>query len=322
MQAHPEFTREYEQYLDRFGDRCIEELKLESPTLFDDPLPLLRSVGQYARHRLGSAGTLPADIEDTLRAEAEAKVRKTLARRPVRRFVFARILAATRARVRDRENLRFERTRVFGRARIIALEMGKRLASLDCLDEPRDVFWLEVDEVLSFIEGRATTTDLRGLVALRKAEFERYRGEQPPADRFETRGIVYVGHAFQMETPYTPPAGDSLQGLGCCAGVVRGPVRVIRNPRQPGLVSGEIIVAERTDPGWVMIFPMAAGLLVERGSLLSHSAIVAREMALPTIVALSGVTQWLKDGDWVEMDGASGKVIRLHAEAAKGANHG
>jgi pyruvate,water dikinase len=74
---------------------------------------------------------------------------------------------------------------------------------------------------------------------------------------------------------------------------------------------GEILVAERTDPGWVMIFPAAAGLLVERGSLLSHSAIVARELGLPTIVSICGLTRWLADGDWVEMDGSSGLVTKI-----------
>ena len=61
----------------------------------------------------------------------------------------------------------------------------------------------------------------------------------------------------------------------------------------------------------VMIFPVISGLLVERGSLLSHWAIVARELNLPTIVALAGVTIWLKDNDRVKMDGSSGVVVRI-----------
>jgi pyruvate,water dikinase len=77
------------------------------------------------------------------------------------------------------------------------------------------------------------------------------------------------------------------------------------------LRKGDVLVAERTDPGWVMLFPGAAGVLVERGSLLSHSAIVARELGIPTVVAVPGVTRWLTDGDWVELDGASGMVRRL-----------
>jgi pyruvate,water dikinase len=75
---------------------------------------------------------------------------------------------------------------------------------------------------------------------------------------------------------------------------------------------GSILVAEHTDPGWVLLFPAAAGVIVERGSLLSHAAIVARELHVPTIVSVPGATRWLKDGDCVEMDGGSG-AIRLLA---------
>jgi pyruvate,water dikinase len=63
-----------------------------------------------------------------------------------------------------------------------------------------------------------------------------------------------------------------------------------------------------------MLFPSAAGLLVEHGSLLSHSAIVAREMGIPAIVAISGVTAWVQTGEWLEMDGATGVVRKVGAE--------
>jgi len=71
-------------------------------------------------------------------------------------------------------------------------------------------------------------------------------------------------------------------------------------------------VAERTDPGWVPLFAAAGGLLVERGSLLSHSAIVAREMGIPAIVAIPGLMDRLVDGELVEMDGGTGIVRRLN----------
>jgi pyruvate,water dikinase len=107
-----------------------------------------------------------------------------------------------------------------------------------------------------------------------------------------------------------------MKGQGCCPGVVRGPVRLVGDPKRASVHPGEIIVAERTDPGWVMIFPSAAGLLIERGSLLSHSAIVARELGLPTIVSLAGVTRWLSDGDWVEMDGSTGVLTKVARPAS------
>jgi pyruvate,water dikinase len=65
-----------------------------------------------------------------------------------------------------------------------------------------------------------------------------------------------------------------------------------------------------------MLFPSAAGILVERGSLLSHASIVARELGIPAIVSVAGLTEWLRDGDCVEMDGATGIVRRIEVPAS------
>ena len=73
-------------------------------------------------------------------------------------------------------------------------------------------------------------------------------------------------------------------------------------------LEGCIMVAERTDPGWVPLFPISKGILVERGSILSHSAIVAREMGIPAIVGINNLLSTLKDGDEVEMDGSAGTI--------------
>jgi pyruvate,water dikinase len=317
MDERPQFAAQYHAYLEKFGDRCLEELKLESSTLHDNPLPLLRSVASSPL----SPGGRGVGGEGEARREAELRVRTALRWRPLRRLIFAWVLKNARGRVRDRENLRFERTRLFGRVRRILLELGRRFHALDVLDQPRDVFYLEVNEVLGFVDGTATCTDLRGLVALRKAEFERFQQMDAPADRFETHGVVNHAQKYQSSAPAEEASGEQRQGLGCCPGVVRGPVRVIIDPRGARLQNGEILVAERTDPGWIMLFPAAAGLLVERGSLLSHSAIVAREMGIPAIVSIRGVTRWLKDGDWVELDGSKGVVIRVPA-GEKVAAHG
>jgi pyruvate,water dikinase len=92
----------------------------------------------------------------------------------------------------------------------------------------------------------------------------------------------------------------------------------VRDPRNAVLQAGEILVAERTDPGWVLLFASAAGLLVERGSLLSHAAIVSREMRLPAIVSIPGVTNWLQDGDEVEFDGSTGIVQKIKRQISTG----
>ncbi len=80
-------------------------------------------------------------------------------------------------------------------------------------------------------------------------------------------------------------------------------------------------MAERTDPGWAPLFPLAVGLLVERGSLLSHSAIVAREMGIPAIVGIPNLLGSLRDGEAITMDGASG-VVRREKESGDSIVHG
>ena len=308
VEQAPEFAADYRSYLSRFGDRCLDELKLESATLHDDPTALLRSIGHLATREQAAK---PTNIEATLRNEAEARVNEALRGRPLRSAIFRWVLRQTRARVRERENLRFERTRLFGRVRRIFVAMGQQFAARDLIDTPGDIFYLELDEIMGYCDGTATTTDLRALVALRRAEFARYKEQEAPTDRFETRGPVYHGNTYRRAAETTSDAGSDWKGIGCCPGVVRGPVRVVTDPRNAVIKPGEILVAERTDPGWIMLFASAAGLLVERGSLLSHSAIVSREMGIPSIVSIPGITKSLQTGDQVEMNGSTGSVKRV-----------
>jgi pyruvate,water dikinase len=341
----PEFETQYQAYLDKFGDRCLEELKLESPTLRDDPLVLFRSIGQLARKAAQGQGGRGAGGQGSQTSIINYQLPITnyyllfTIYYPLRYLIFNWILKNARVLLRNRENLRFERTRLFGRARHIFVELGHRFHTFNLLDDPRDIFYLEVEEALGIINGTTTTTQLKGLVALRQAEFDRYRAADPLPNRFQTRGIPYISYQLQVssfglksstqnskpktqnskpKTPWTAqgrqnPKLKTLQGLGCSPGVVRGPVKIVTNPKTTTLRPGEILVAQRTDPGWIMLFSAAAGLLVEHGSLLSHAAIVSREMGLPAIVSISGITQWLTDGDYVEFDGSTGVVRKVFA---------
>ncbi len=315
LEDHKEMGHLYNEYLETFGDRCIDELKLESITLHENPLPLLRAIGHFAAREKKTEGNQSIDA----RLDAEKRALETLSRNGVRRAFFRFILKYARARVEDRENLRFERTRLFGRVREIMVELGKRFAALGVLEEHGDIFYLEKDEILSFVEGFASCPDLGGIATARKHYFQKYADMEPIADRFQTRGMVFVGNDFSIsdeeKRSYESEEGVR-QGIGCCPGIVRGKVKVVRDPRGVELPAGSILVAERTDPGWIMLFPAASGLLVERGSLLSHSAIVARELGLPAVVSVSGVTSWLKDGDEIEFDGSTGRV-RLLREAGE-----
>ncbi|MDB4948633.1 MAG: pyruvate phosphate dikinase PEP/pyruvate-binding protein [Gemmatimonadetes bacterium] len=303
-------------YLRRFGDRCHDELKLETITPRLHPASLIPTLRAY----VAMAAPVPPNTpeESPVRLAAEARVRSEV--RAWRRGVFGFVLRRTRERVRDRENLRFERTRVFGIVRRIFTALGRQFSDMGRLDDPRDIFYLTRDEIFAEIDGTAVSGDPRALVSVRRAAWDAWAAQPAPPDRFETFGpVAWDAAAASADVPADGirlGADGVLQGLACCAGVVRAEVRVVRDPRRPGELAGRILVAERTDPGWTLLFPLAAGILVERGSLLSHAAIVAREIGAPCIVSVGGLLAALRDGDVVEMDGATGEVRRICAAEA------
>lgn len=323
LEGLPVLRAELEAYLDAFGDRCLEELKLETPTLRDDPLPLLRSLGAAAR----------ADEAQPVGMGGVSLVPDLPRPGPLQGLLLSWLRRRLRRLVAERENLRFERTRVFGLARRLLLELGHRYAALGLLESAEDAVFLEVEELLAVVEGNGSCGDLRGLVAVRRAAWHRHQAAPPLPRRFHSHGPPCLGldalaaGALAGEgegVAEDPPTGPCQlwRGTGCSPGRVRGPVTLVRDPRRwletppPRGAVRPILVAAATDPGWVLLFPHAAGLLVERGSVLSHVAIVAREMGLPMVTELAGLSAALADGTWVELDGAAGTVRLLAAPAA------
>ncbi|GGJ41825.1 PEP/pyruvate-binding domain-containing protein [Deinococcus roseus] len=300
LQAHSDLQKRFQIYLQDFGERCLDELKLESLTLQDEPEMLARMVA-----RLSLIPPVSHDAQSR-REKAEEIARQKLS--GWKEKVFFWVLQHARECVRERENMRFERTRVFGEARKIFRSMGANLVKMQLLDDPEDVFYLTVDELLGYAEGTATSLNLKGLAQMRKEEFQGYQTLPGLPRRFRAAGSVYR-QSLQTSTSLTLSETER-QGIPCSPGVVRGTVRVVKDPRTVQLSEPTILVAERTDPGWIIILPLARALLVERGSLLSHSAIVSRELGIPGIVAIPEVTHWLQDGDEVELDGSTG-VVRL-----------
>lgn len=310
-----EFRAAFAAYLAEFGFRCADELKLEEPSLSEQPWMLLKMVRDYLaidRHEILDTEAI-ARRDLSLRRTAEQRVGETLSRgrwRLFRRRVFRWVLGAARRGVRHRENMRFARTRIYGLFRQMLKATGGHLAAKGRLDSADDVFFLTIEELWDYVRGTAVTTDLKGLVRLRRAEFERYRrrDEPEPDARFETRGLPYYQNPLRnSDAPPTDSPG-MLHGTGCCPGEVEGEVCVVHDPTEAGHLAGRILVAERTDPGWVPLYPAVSGILVERGSLLSHSAVVARELGIPTIVGIRGLTRALRTGQRVRMDGRHGTV--------------
>jgi pyruvate,water dikinase len=313
LNRNPDFSslkKEIDKFIFDFGERCVGELKLETVSYTQEPTKFIRLLQGYV---LAEITTLknPDKIEIELRKGAEKEINISLKNKPFKKWILKGIITKTRELVSSRENLRYERTRAFGIVRKLFLEIGKCFYSEGIIDNERDIFYLEKQEIFSFIEGTSVTQNLKALISLRRREFAKYEAQESPSERFATYGPVYHANDFFTLEKVEPITGD-LKGIGCSPGKVRGIVKVVSDINEAGSMNGAILVTSSTDPGWTVIFPGCSGVIVERGSLLSHSAIVCREMGKPCIVSVTGLLKRLKTGDEIEMDGRTGEIKILN----------
>jgi pyruvate,water dikinase len=100
-----------------------------------------------------------------------------------------------------------------------------------------------------------------------------------------------------------------LRGSGACGGSAVGRAAVVLDVTQADALStGTILVTRQTDPGWAAVFFLVQGLVVERGGMLSHGAIIAREYGIPAVVGVRDATRLIRDGDELRVDGDAGLV--------------
>ncbi|RZK62557.1 MAG: hypothetical protein EOO59_02245 [Hymenobacter sp.] len=296
----PAFHQRVQHYIARYGDRTMGELKLETETMrTNEALFYSYLVGYLAP----AAPTAPAAVALALPAQAAAELAVLLGPKS---WLLARqvrgSLAALRAAVACRESLRLERTRLFGMYRVAYRALGQRLAAAGSLAAPLDIFFLTEAEIAA--AAQAGGPQWAALATTRQAEFRAYRAAPAPAGR------LVVPSRPAAVAPAPAPAAGRLRGTGCYPGEVRGEVVVITDPAQAdiGAVRGRIVAALRTDPGWAVLFPGCRAVLIERGSALSHSVILLRELGIPTIINVPGLTQHLRSGQHVRADGRTGEV--------------
>jgi pyruvate,water dikinase len=287
-------------FIAAYGYRSANELKLEAPDMRDDPeifFALLR-------------GCL--DVE-TQQERPDAKPARFLG--GVRGWVLERVRRKAQVSLEDREDVRFCRSRAFGMVRRMVTAIGADLTRMGALADPSDVFYLELGELEKYVRGAATASELAPLVALRRERFDGF-SRTPGAPRFTTRGVPYWGQSddgYPRSAKSRPDAEDGvLHGIGCVPGVAEGPAAVVTEPRD---VDGGILVTYRTDPGWITALPTARGLVIERGSPLTHVAIAAREFGIPTVVQVPGVTTAVASGDRIRIDGERGTVTMKGEES-------
>ena len=295
-------------YIDKFGERCVGELKLETVSYSQNPSLFIKTIKAYVKQGI-SKKTIHSNTEFQLRDKAEAIVFGQLKNNVLKKYWFTYILNKTRDLVSNRENLRYERTRGFGMVRTMFSAIGLQLYKAKLIANKKDVFYLKLDEIIT-LENQPFTAELKAKIALRKKEFENYKTQEPPQERFYTYGHNFTDAYIYSNEKIEAIEGD-LKGIGASPGQVKGKVRVVLDPNEIESLNGDILVTSSTDPGWVTLFPTAAAILVERGSLLSHSAIVSREMGIPSIVGITGLLRTLKTGDEIIMNGSTGEIKQL-----------
>ena len=300
-------------YIAEFGARSMYELKLEVDSIKEDPTFLFTLLKNYLNNE-------PVDLnklihkEERKRAKAEEIVFENIS--GMKKLFLAWILKHTRMAIEDREELRFLRTKIFGIIRSLFARIGKNFEQDGLITNYRDIFFLRTDEVLELIEGRSVDKrSIRERILLRKKDFSENENKDH-LERMYFYGSIYndnfveIFSDSEVEMADEPDDPDHFKGVPCSPGVIKKTIKIISSPLDATL-NMEILVAKRTDPGWVPLFPSISGLIIERGSVLSHSAVVAREMGIPTIVGLRNITEKLNDNDMVLMDGSTGLVERI-----------
>jgi pyruvate,water dikinase len=295
------FLSAVDDYVDKYGYRSPDELKLEVPDLSEDPSSLFLMLRDALAEPTAAAGG--GSAQEYLDAHL----------RGPRRWAYEIVRRKTSASLANRERLRFCRTRAFGSAKRMMRSMGRDLARLGAIAEFDDVFMLRLDELRGVFEGAIAHEELRELVAVRRRQRARDKELVAPS-RFTTRGVPYWNGNLEAAGWSTAGAARSgvreLRGTPSSPGTAEGNAVVATEPRD---VNGGVLIAYRTDPGWVAALPAVSGLVIERGSPLTHVAVVARELGIPTVVQVRGATREIQTGMRVRVDGGAGLVTVLDA---------
>lgn len=307
------FLDAMQTYLDLYGYHQ-DTFDFVAPTWLEDPTPLLYSLRPYietgrdnrAEHadRVAATEAALAEVRETLRPYPE----------PVRGQFEALLSFALAADFLHEEHNYFIDQQGLSRVRLAFVTIGKALAFRGSIDEPNDVFLLHVDEVRRALDERGL--DLRSTVTERRAELEAswdatpppFVGAPPAGPPPDSVGTRALGRFFG--TPPAPSTDPSVvMGTGGSAGTITAPAYVARTLEEAtGVPAGHVLVTVTTTPHWTPLFGIVGAVVTETGGPLSHSAIVAREYAIPAVVGAFGATHRIVTGQVVTVDGAKGTV--------------
>lgn len=288
-------------YLDKFGHRATGELDISRPRWREDSSGLLATVRANLEH--GEKGDHRERISQ-LEREANAAA-KRLERRaaygilgPIRKRVVRQLIRTYRGYIQTREYPKQGTAHLFAAWHDTLREAGEELVAEGQLTDAEDVWFLRKDELLTALDGDSIDVN----IAARRAEFDRHAAmDAPPV-------LTSEGEAPSTAIERADIPDGALVGTGVSSGVVEGIARVVRDPSEETIETGEILIAPSSDPGWTPLFLNAAGMVVEVGGQISHGALVAREYGLPAVVSVPEATRRIETGQRVRIDGTRGTV--------------
>ncbi len=283
-------------FLERHGYHGPFEGEISGRVWRENPDPLRQLVDGY-RGMAGNADPRGAEVlraEQRRRAEAELLAALPRSRQAQARLVLR--LAAQRLPLRGVGKTAF--LQALDVLRASARHIGALLADEGALADPEDVFQLTVPEIVA-----AAGHPAADVIVERKERHREYQDLRVP-DVFQGLPEPIPVAVDRL----SEPASDHITGTGASPGMVEARVVVVTDPSTTDFEPGDILVAHTTDPSWASIMFLASALVVDIGGLLSHAAVVARELGVPCVMGTGSGTRDLRTGDVCRVDGAAGTI--------------
>ena len=303
-----EFNSALHEYLDQWGFRCSAELMLTLPSFQETPEPVIELLKAYAERD----GESPADV---LRRQQEERLRETKAVMkslgPRRASIVRLVLRWTQRSIQLRERARLKQALLYSRLRRVCLALGERLMAAGRIRQADDIFLLTAEELELLAAGGAMFPDHTAAhIALRREAHEALARMTPPDSIVLPAGeYLTTDSPAQPDTAAVSSGAAHLTGVGACGGSSRANAAILLDVTEAHkLTAGDILVTKQTDPGWGPLFPLISGLVIERGGMLSHGAIIAREFGIPSVVGVKDATRLIRHGAPILVDGNAGVV--------------
>lgn len=310
---HPQWFGMFDRYLDEMGFRVSGELMLTTPSLQETPEVVVALLSHYV-------DTPNPDRHKTTSKQKHQRARHAIFTAATKRHgrIIGSTLASIIGRVVDRvhqaisyrERARFKQALLYYRLRRLALSIGARFVQAGWLETNTDIFYLRVEEIDALLAGHALYPEATATtIQARKQAHQTAQNIRAPRVVKLTTGAYWQPGQNQPEAP-----ADDTECTIASPGMVTATARVLQHVHEHAkLNAGDILVTQQTDPGWGPLFYTASGLILERGGLLSHGAILARELGIPALVGVQKATQNL-DGCTVTLDAQRGRIIHQPEE--------